>query len=157
MKRVITVYKVVIAFFEILQKSSCTPCRSVGGRPIGQEIMQNLQGQYETEPIKMQRLMGGQRMKYVGRKCILLAEKHYAWAKKTLRRTFVSFGKTVFSPFGRKKQPFFLRKQKFASEFFCPWHNVSSQKEHILSHKQVFKIQLLKLLSRFAFTLMTNY
>jgi hypothetical protein len=26
---------------------------------------------------------------------------------------------------------FFLRKQKFASEFFCPWHNVSSQKEHI--------------------------
>ena len=65
------------------------------------------------------------------RKCILQAEKHYAWAKKTLRRTFVSLGKTVFSPFGRKKQPFFLRKQKFASEFFCPWHNVSSQKEHI--------------------------
>ena len=25
---------------------------------------------------------------------------------------------------------FFLRKQKFASEFFCTWHNVSSQKEH---------------------------
>ena len=23
-----------------------------------------------------------------------------------------------------------LGKQKFASEFFCPWHNVSSQKEH---------------------------
>ena len=65
------------------------------------------------------------------RKCILQAEKHYAWAKKTLRRTFVSLGKTVFSPCGRKKQPFFLRKQKFASEFFCPWHNVSSQKEHI--------------------------
>ena len=42
-----------------------------------------------------------------------------------------------FSPFGRKKQPFFLRKQKFASEFFCPWHNVSTQKEHIfLSHVQ---------------------
>jgi hypothetical protein len=49
----------------------------------------------------------------------------------TPRRTFVSLGKTVFSPYGRKKQPFFLRKQKFASEFFCPWHNVSSQKEHI--------------------------
>ena len=26
---------------------------------------------------------------------------------------------------------FFLRKQKFASGFFCTWHNVSSQKEHI--------------------------
>jgi hypothetical protein len=64
------------------------------------------------------------------RKCILQAEKHYAWGKKTPRRTFVSLGKTVFSPHGRKKQPFFLRKQKFASEFFCPWHNVSSQKEH---------------------------
>jgi hypothetical protein len=51
--------------------------------------------------------------------------------KKTLRRTFVSLGKTVFSPFGRKKQTFFLRKQNFASEFFCPWHNVSSKKEHI--------------------------
>ena len=24
-----------------------------------------------------------------------------------------------------------LGKQKFASEFFCPWHNVSTQKEHI--------------------------
>ena len=65
------------------------------------------------------------------RKCILQAEKHYALAKKTLRRTFGSLGKTVFSPFGRKKEPFFLRKQKFASEFFCPCHNVSSQKEHI--------------------------
>jgi hypothetical protein len=30
------------------------------------------------------------------RKCILQAEKHYAWDKKTLRRTFVSLGKTVF-------------------------------------------------------------
>ena len=65
------------------------------------------------------------------RKCILQAEKHNAWHKKTLRRTFVSLGKIVFSPFGRKKQPFFLRKQKFASEFFCTWHNVSSQEEHI--------------------------
>ena len=44
------------------------------------------------------------------RKCILQAEKHYAWVKKTLRRTFISLGKTVFSPFGRKKQPFFLEK-----------------------------------------------
>jgi hypothetical protein len=65
------------------------------------------------------------------RKCILQAEKHYAWRKKTPRRTFVSLGKTVFSLFSRKKKPFFLRKQKFASEFFCTWHNVSSQKEHI--------------------------
>ena len=46
----------------------------------------------------------------IGRKCILHAEKHYAWFKKTLRRTFISLGKTVFSPFGRKKQSFFLRK-----------------------------------------------
>ena len=28
----------------------CTPRRSAGGRPIGQEIMQNLYGWYETEP-----------------------------------------------------------------------------------------------------------
>ena len=28
----------------------CTPRRSTGGRPIGQEIMQNLYGWYETEP-----------------------------------------------------------------------------------------------------------
>ena len=34
-------------------------------------------------------------------------------------------------PFGRKNNHFFLRKQKFASEFFCPWHNVSTQKEHL--------------------------
>ena len=44
------------------------------------------------------------------RKCILQAEKHYAWVKKILRRTFISLGKTVFSPFGRKKQLFFLEK-----------------------------------------------
>ena len=50
-------------------------------------------------------------------------------AKKTLRRTFVSLGKTVFSPFDRKKKKlFFLRKQKFVSEFFCTWHNVSKGK-----------------------------
>jgi hypothetical protein len=30
-----------------------------------------------------------------------------------------------------REEHFFLRKQKFASEFFCPWHSVSSQKEHI--------------------------
>ena len=71
------------------------------------------------------------------RKCILQAEKHYAWHKKTLRRTFVSLGKIVFSPFGRKKQPFFLRKQKFASEFFCTWHNVSSQEEHIFQDGEI--------------------
>ena len=33
------------------------------GRPTGQEISKNSQGQYETEPIKIQRLMAGQRMK----------------------------------------------------------------------------------------------
>ena len=27
----------------------------------------------------------------------------------------------------------YLGKQKFASEFFCPWHRVSTQKEHIIS------------------------
>ena len=57
--------------------------------------------------------------------------KHYAWVKKTLRRTFVSLWKNCFSPFGRKNNHFFLGKQKFASEFFCPWHKVSTQKEHI--------------------------
>ena len=57
--------------------------------------------------------------------------KHYAWVKTTLRRTFVSLWKNCFSPFGRKNNHFFLWKQKFASEFFCPWHNVSTQKEHI--------------------------
>ena len=40
--------------------------------------------------------MGGSENE-IGRKCIRQAEKHYAWAKKTLRRTFVSLGKTVFS------------------------------------------------------------
>ena len=54
--------------------------------------------------------------------------------QKNSGRTFVSLAKTVFSPFDWKKQPFFLRKQKFASQFFCPWHNVSSQKEHIFPH-----------------------
>jgi hypothetical protein len=33
--------------------------------------------------------------------------------------------------FPLKNNHFFLGKQKFASEFFCPWHNVSTQKEHI--------------------------
>ena len=58
--------------------------------------------------------------------------KLYARDRKTLRRTFVSLWKNCFSPFGRKNNHFFLGKQKFASEFFCPWHKVSTQKEHIL-------------------------
>jgi len=74
--------------------------------------------------------MVGQRMKPQENVSFRL-KKHYAWGKKTLRRPSVSLGKTVFSPCSRKKQPFFLRKQNVASEFFCPWHNVSSQKEHI--------------------------
>ena len=40
--------------------------------------------------------------------------------------------KNCFFSLRLKKKTFFLREQKFASEFFCPWHNVSSQKEHIL-------------------------
>ena len=63
--------------------------------------------------------------------------KHYAWVKKTLRRTFVSLWKNCFSPFGQKNNHFFLWKQKFTSEFFCPWHNVSTQKEHIFPKKQL--------------------
>ena len=45
--------------------------------------------------------------------------------------------KIVFSTEGRKNNHFFLRKQKFTSEFFCPWHNVSTQKEHIFPKKQL--------------------
>ena len=43
---------------------------------------------------------------------------------------FLFIKKIVFSPFGRKNNHFFLGKQKFTSEFFCPWHKVSTQKEH---------------------------
>ena len=60
MKWATTVYEVVVAFFQKYFKSRifafaggsppCTPRRSAGGRPIGQEIMQNLYGWYETEP-----------------------------------------------------------------------------------------------------------
>ena len=35
-----------------------------------------------------------------------------------------------------------LGKQKFPSEFFCPWHNVSSQKEHIFNLWTKFAIFL---------------
>jgi hypothetical protein len=42
---------------------------------------------------------------------------------------------------------FFLRKQKFASEFFCPWHNVSSQKEHIFLFAMRYPVRLAVLLS----------
>jgi hypothetical protein len=50
--------------------------------------------------------------------------------------------KIVFSPYGRKNNHFFLRKQKFASEFFCPWHNVSSQKEHILCSAPKWRVAI---------------
>ena len=43
--------------------------------------------------------------------------------------------KLFFLPSVEKNNHFFLGKQKFASEFFCPWHNVSTQKEHIFLHK----------------------
>jgi hypothetical protein len=52
-------------------------------------------------------------------------------AKKLREEHLFPLEKLFFLPTVEKKQPFFLRKQKFASEFFCPWHNVSSQKEHI--------------------------
>ena len=65
------------------------------------------------------------------RKCILQAENIMPGSKKLWEEHLFPSEKIVFSPFGRKNNHFFLRKQKFASEFFCPWHNVSTQKEHI--------------------------
>ena len=65
------------------------------------------------------------------RKCILQAENIMPGSKKLWEEHLFPSEKIVFSPFGRKNNHFFLGKQKFASEFFCPWHNVSTQKEHI--------------------------
>ena len=65
------------------------------------------------------------------RKCILQAENIMPGSKKLWEEHLFPSEKIVFSPFGQKNNHFFLRKQKFASEFFCPWHNVSTQKEHI--------------------------
>ena len=73
------------------------------------------------------------------RKCILQAENIMPGSKKLWEEHLFPSEKIVFSPFGRKNNHFFLRKQKFASEFFCPWHNVSTQKEHIFPHS--FAIQ----------------
>ena len=67
------------------------------------------------------------------RKCILQAENIMPGSKKLWEEHLFPSEKIVFSPFGRKNNHFFLGKQKFASEFFCPWHNVSTQKEHIFS------------------------
>ena len=53
--------------------------------------------------------------------------------KKLREEHLFPLEKIVFSPYGRKNNHFFLRKQKFASEFFCPWHNVSTKEEHIFS------------------------
>ena len=49
---------------------------------------------------------------------ILQSEKHYAWHKKTLRRTFVSLGKTVFSPFGLKNTTVFPQETKVCLRVF---------------------------------------
>ena len=106
----------------------CTPRRSAGGRPIGQEISKIRGGNMKQNPLKSRGLWGVR--EWNRKKMYPSGWKHYAWVKKTLRRTFVSLWKNCFSPFGRKNNHFFLGKQKFASEFFCPWHNVSSQKEH---------------------------
>ena len=107
----------------------CTPRRSAGGRPIGQEISKIRGGNMKQNPLKSRGLWGVR--EWNRKKMYPSGWKHYAWVKKTLRRTFVSLWKNCFSPFGRKNNHFFLGKQKFASEFFCPWHKVSTQKEHI--------------------------
>ena len=52
------------------------------------------------------------------RKCILQAEKHYAWDKKTQRRTFVSLGKNCFFSLRSKKQPFFPQETKVRLRVF---------------------------------------
>ena len=100
-----------------------------GGRPIGQEISKIRGGNMKQNPLKSRGLWGVR--EWNRKKMYPSGWKHYAWVKKTLRRTFVSLWKNCFSPFGRKNNHFFLGKQKFASEFFCPWHKVSTQKEHI--------------------------
>ena len=69
------------------------------------------------------------------RKCILQAENIMPGSKKLWEEHLFPSEKIVFSPFGRKNNHFFLRKQKFTSEFFCPWHKVSTQKEHIFLSK----------------------
>ena len=46
---------------------------------------------------------------------------------------------------------FFLRKQKFASEFFCPWHNVSTQKEHIFCSKSLISVFVKLMTSKLLF------
>ena len=107
----------------------CPPRRSAGGRPIGQEISKIRGGNMKQNPLKSRGLWGVR--EWNRKKMYPSGWKHYAWVKKTLRRTFVSLWKNCFSPFGRKNNHFFLGKQKFASEFFCPWHKVSTQKEHI--------------------------
>ena len=112
----------------------CTPRRSAGGRPIGQEISKIRGGNMKQNPLKSRGLWGVR--EWNRKKMYPSGWKHYAWVKKTLRRTFVSLWKNCFSPFGRKNNHFFLGKQKFASEFFCPWHKVSTQKEHIFLDSQ---------------------
>ena len=57
--------------------------------------------------------------------------KHYARDRKTLRRTFVSWGKTVVFFDRRKKKQFFQGKQMFFSEFFCARHNVFQPEGYI--------------------------
>ena len=57
--------------------------------------------------------------------------KHYARGRKTLRRTFVSWGKMVVFFDRREKKQFFQGKQMFFSEFFCPRHNVFQPEGYI--------------------------
>ena len=64
--------------------------------------------------------MVGQRMK---------PQENVSFRLKTLCLGQKNSEKNICIPL---KKLFFLGKQKFASEFFCPWHNVSTQKEHIL-------------------------
>ena len=51
--------------------------------------------------------------------------------QKTLRRTFVSWGKTVVFFNRREKKQFLQGKQMFFSEFFCPSHNVFQPEGYI--------------------------
>ena len=73
------------------------PAAPRGGRPIGQEISKICGGMKQNLYPNVEAYAWSENE--TARKCILQAEKHYAWDKKTLRRTFVSLGKTVFSPF----------------------------------------------------------
>ena len=122
----------------------CTPRRSAGCRPIGQEISKIRGGNMKQNPLKSRGLWGVR--EWNRKKMYPSGWKHYAWVKKTLRRTFVSLWKNCFSPFGRKNNHFFLGKQKFASEFFCPWHKVSTQKEHIFLISLHFSLRIMRCL-----------